>query len=401
MKRAFLVLVTVVVSAAGVGLGGLGVSPASAASPSAGPTYGVKTELNLCYQLHRGACVGGISHEFDAYVPVGTTQKTPGVILLHEGSHKAGDKSQFDVIGPELAADGMAAFAINYTLDTPTLPGYPLQVNDVNSAISYLKTHAHSFGVDSHRMALFGGSAGADLALETGLTDYQQGNTADEVQALVGWSGGYDYLGGGGGPIGPQQLANVTQYLGCNPENASCTATATAASAVGHVQPGDPPVLLAYSTDYQPGCEIVDPLQATELAGDLQAAGDTVQSDPNNLCAHALAYSSYELPNTVAFLEAHLFVAPTINSPASKTIRIGTPSTVAVKAKGDPTPSLSESGALPGGITFVDQGDGTGALVGTAVAGSAGTYPITVTATNGGLPNAVQPFTLVVKDPRG
>jgi integrase len=137
------------------------------------------------------------------------------------------------------------------------------------------------------------------------------------------------------------------------------------------------------------------------LVGDLQAAGDTVQNDPNSLCAHALAYSSYELPNTVAFLEAHLFVAPTITSRASKTIRIGTPSTATVKAEGNRTPGLSDSGAVPGGITFVDQGNGTGALVGTAVAGSAGSYPIAITATNGGQPTAVKQFTLVVKDPKG
>lgn len=66
-----------------------------------------------------------------------------------------------------------------------------------------------------------------------------------------------------------------------------------------------------------------------------------------------------------------------------------------------PTPALSESGARPGGITFVDQGDGTGALVGTAVAGSASGYPIAFTPADGSQPDAIQKFTLVVKDPRG
>ena len=44
---------------------------------------------------------------------------------------------------------------------------------------------------------------------------------------------------------------------------------------------------------------------------------------------------------------------------------------------------MSETGALPDGVTFVDNGDGTATLAGTPAAGTGGTYPITITATNG------------------
>ena len=50
---------------------------------------------------------------------------------------------------------------------------------------------------------------------------------------------------------------------------------------------------------------------------------------------------------------------------------------------GTPTAAFSESGALPIGVTFTDNGDGTATLAGTPAAGSGRDYPITITASNG------------------
>jgi len=50
-------------------------------------------------------------------------------------------------------------------------------------------------------------------------------------------------------------------------------------------------------------------------------------------------------------------------------------------------------------VGFVDNGNGTGTLSGTPGAGTAGSYPITFTASNGVPPNAVQNFTLTVVCP--
>ena len=65
-------------------------------------------------------------------------------------------------------------------------------------------------------------------------------------------------------------------------------------------------------------------------------------------------------------------------------------------ATGTPTPTLSESGALPGGVTF---NAATGVLSGTPAAGTAGTYTLTFRADNGVGPNVTQSFTLVVNAP--
>ena len=62
---------------------------------------------------------------------------------------------------------------------------------------------------------------------------------------------------------------------------------------------------------------------------------------------------------------------------------MGTPGTFTVTTTGIPTPTLSETGALPTGVTFVDNRNGTATLAGTPAAGTGGTYPLTITAANG------------------
>ena len=85
-----------------------------------------------------------------------------------------------------------------------------------------------------------------------------------------------------------------------------------------------------------------------------------------------------------------------ITSPASATFTIGSPNTFTVSASGQPVPTLSSTGALPGGVTFVDNGNGTATLSGTPATGSGGTYSLTITATNGVGTAATQSFTLSV-----
>jgi hypothetical protein len=74
--------------------------------------------------------------------------------------------------------------------------------------------------------------------------------------------------------------------------------------------------------------------------------------------------------------------APAITSSADPTFTAKTASTFTVTATGGPTPALSETGALPSGVTFTDNGNGTATLAGTPAEGTQGTYPLVITATN-------------------
>ena len=89
---------------------------------------------------------------------------------------------------------------------------------------------------------------------------------------------------------------------------------------------------------------------------------------------------------------------PAITSAASTAFTVGVAGSFTVTTTGFPTPGITRTGvALPGGVTFTDNGNGTGTLSGTPAAGTAGSYAITFTAANGALPNAVQAFTLTVQ----
>jgi Putative Ig domain len=86
---------------------------------------------------------------------------------------------------------------------------------------------------------------------------------------------------------------------------------------------------------------------------------------------------------------------PAITSTPTATFYIGQPDSWTVTGTGDPAPTLSESGALPAGVTFDSS---TGVLSGAVAVSSVGTYPIQFTATNSA-GSATQAFTLTVSLP--
>jgi hypothetical protein len=77
--------------------------------------------------------------------------------------------------------------------------------------------------------------------------------------------------------------------------------------------------------------------------------------------------------------------APSFTGATAATVTVGTSASFSATATGFPTPALSVVGgenALPGGLTFTDNGNGTGSFVGTPT-GSGGVYDITLQASNG------------------
>jgi hypothetical protein len=89
---------------------------------------------------------------------------------------------------------------------------------------------------------------------------------------------------------------------------------------------------------------------------------------------------------------------PSITSGDAMTFTAGVAGTFAVTTHaGVPGSStLSVGGDLPSGVTFTDNGDGTGTLAGTAPLSALGTYPLTLSASNGIDPDASQAFTLTI-----
>ncbi len=121
-----------------------------------------------------------------------------------------------------------------------------------------------------------------------------------------------------------------------------------------------------------------------------------VVTEPNPQPPGNPPYTGATISGTASFDVSAAPMAPTITSAASTTFTVGSPGSFTVTTTGNPIPSISETGSLPSGVTFVDNGDGTATLSGTPASGTQGTYPLTITASNGVPPDATQNFTLTV-----
>ncbi len=86
--------------------------------------------------------------------------------------------------------------------------------------------------------------------------------------------------------------------------------------------------------------------------------------------------------------------APAITSANAATFTVGSAGSFSVAASGYPAPTLSVSGTLPNGVSL----SAAGVLSGTPAAGSGGTYPLSITASNGIGNDATQSFTLTVNE---
>jgi large repetitive protein len=99
-------------------------------------------------------------------------------------------------------------------------------------------------------------------------------------------------------------------------------------------------------------------------------------------------------PQTAILTGAQANTPPAITSADSAVVNVGALFTFSVTATGVPTPTLAESGTMPTGLTFTDNGNGTATITGTSTS-PGGDFPITITAANGVTPNATQTLTLV------
>ena len=91
-------------------------------------------------------------------------------------------------------------------------------------------------------------------------------------------------------------------------------------------------------------------------------------------------------------LSLTLSVGPAITSAATTTFTVGTASSFNVTASGSSASTFTANGAIPSGVALSTGG----VLSGTPGSGTAGNYPLVITANNGSPPNGTQNFTLVV-----
>jgi acetyl esterase/lipase len=146
------------------------------------------------------ASPGGKPLLADLYIPK-HTEKPPHVILwLHGGGWRFGDRRMGPDLSRYFAEWGFAMASIDYRLSTEAI--FPAQIEDVKTAIRWLRCVAGHYGFDASRIGLWGSSSGghlAALAATSGAGTFEEGTIehasySSEVQAVVDGYGPTDFL---------------------------------------------------------------------------------------------------------------------------------------------------------------------------------------------------------------
>ncbi len=286
----------------------------------------------------------------DAYVPTGVPGPLEAVVYVHGGGHVGGSKCSDPSLTSYLAQHGLAVFSIDYPLASTTVhPSYD-QPADAELAVQWVRTNAARFGVNPSAIALFGTSAGVDIAFDAAY-QAQRSDPPARVQAVAGWSGVYDFVDEYyRNPDNPDHVGNGTEYLGCTDlADNGCFAIAEAASPITYASHDDPPALVATSTDFTDGCESVEPQNAIEMVNALRARGAPVAFQTNHACAHAAGYIKAKIDppgtgtmvdNLISFLDQQLGSSPTPpTTPAPLPARLTGPSVVTPSSSCTPSAS--------------------------------------------------------------
>ncbi len=105
----------------------------------------------------------------DLYQPQGdTAQARPLVIFVHGGGFVGGDKGtpQFVQLCTDFAKRGYVTASINYRLDTVTVSRAVMNaMHDARAAVRYFRRNTSQYRLDTTRIAMGGGSAGAYTSL--------------------------------------------------------------------------------------------------------------------------------------------------------------------------------------------------------------------------------------------
>lgn len=213
-------------------------------------------------------------HLLDIYLPANTKGKIPLVILIHGGGWLSNDKyADIGYMTKTVAAiinNGFALASIDYRFSTQAI--FPAQIQDCNSAVSFLYNNADKYGLDSKRFAVIGFSAGGHLASLLGLSNnnniktFFMGGTINSfsIKAVVDYYGPSDLMLF---PDNDNEKSPESILIGAPP--LARPDLARAASPVTYVDKNDPPFLIIHGEKDQ----LVSTKQSRLLSAWLNVAG--------------------------------------------------------------------------------------------------------------------------------
>lgn len=229
----------------------------------------------------------------------------PTIVALYGGAWMFGARRDTKRLAQAYAARGYTVIAIDYR-HAPCYR-YPTQLDDVRDALATIARNAAVWHVDRQRVALFGRSAGAELAL---LAAYEPGPL--HVRAAVGYYSPTDLLAGYDVPPRPDPAdvrSILRAYLGAPPSERR--AAYRAASPLVHVRAGLPPTFLIVG---QHDSLITSDMQRS-LRDALRAHGDRVAAVELPWSNHAFDEIPGGLGARIAEPLTRAFLAATLEGP--------------------------------------------------------------------------------------
>lgn len=170
----------------GGGLGGGSIDTSSIETQYLNIAYGTQSETQT----------------LNIYLPNEGEGPYPVIIAIHGGGFMMGSNTGGDLSSMlEGVNNGYAVVTVNYRLSGEE--SFPGAISDVKAAIRYIKAHAEEYGLDADSIAVWGDSAGGNLAALAGTsgdTEELIGDNTEnleyssEVQAVVDWFGPINFL---------------------------------------------------------------------------------------------------------------------------------------------------------------------------------------------------------------
>ncbi len=136
--------------------------------------------------------VGNRNLHLDIFYPSKKSRNGyPGVLLIHGGGWRSGNKSHQVPMAQQLAANGYVAAVVEYRLSPEAM--YPAALHDVKAAVRWLRASAAAYRLDTTKIAALGASAGGQLAALLGTTNGiaafegngGNGSHSSAVQAII------------------------------------------------------------------------------------------------------------------------------------------------------------------------------------------------------------------------
>jgi acetyl esterase/lipase len=229
----------------------------------------IVTQLDVTY-----ATAGGHPLLLDIYEPAARVSGLrPAVVLIHGGGWTSFDRTTMRGMGTFLARSGFVAFSVDYRLMHGPENLWPVQLDDVQRAVRWIRANASKYGVDPDHIGAFGHSAGAQLAALLGMEETHDNSDpalakySSKVQAVVDVSGPTDFTTHGDSDAD----AFLAAFFGG--DYAHHPAIWQDASPVFHASRNASPFLIIHGTHD----DNVPMAQAQELADKLKQAGVSVK----------------------------------------------------------------------------------------------------------------------------